>query len=372
MTGAEYPILDLTTLLGLATSVQCFLLAAYVLVKGRNLALRLLGALLLVTATVFLHDVLAYSGWILQWPHFVGLGPMHFYLIGPLLYLYFVFRLTPQRRWRFVDALHFLPFAVHLISRLPKLGQSADVKLAMVQAYYENTGGSVPSPEAWSWLLAFAMEDGHRLVYAVLAVLLLKQAGDIDRAAPDPWNLWSNRLLLAFIVCLPASSLLVLEPDWRGYSLLLRVTLLTGFMLLLMVYVFRYSLDSLAQPPQAKKTVMESSLAKSIVTEIRKLLESQALYTDPELRQATISSQLGLSKQELSLAINQETGGSFNDLINSYRIAKAKQLLMDPSLAIQAVCESSGFHSRATFNRVFKEHTGQTPSQLRNSLEPDS
>ena len=48
------------------------------------------------------------------------------------------------------------------------------------------------------------------------------------------------------------------------------------------------------------------------------------------------------------------------------RILKAKDLLIEGDLKIQAVCEKCGFTNQYHFCRLFKEKTGQTPTQYRN------
>ena len=60
----------------------------------------------------------------------------------------------------------------------------------------------------------------------------------------------------------------------------------------------------------------------------------------------------------------------FSDLVNSYRVELAKEtLIKDKHLSVEGVALNSGFNSRATFYRVFKKHTGFSPTEYLNSLE---
>lgn len=64
---------------------------------------------------------------------------------------------------------------------------------------------------------------------------------------------------------------------------------------------------------------------------------------------------------------------NFNRLINERRVAHARRLLRDPALrrrSIASIGLDSGFGAIGTFNRVFKERTGQTPSAWRRSTLP--
>ena len=61
-------------------------------------------------------------------------------------------------------------------------------------------------------------------------------------------------------------------------------------------------------------------------------------------------------------------GKSFYDFVNGYRVAAVKERLADqgegPSSLLD-VALACGFRSKATFNRIFKQHTGLTPTQYR-------
>jgi AraC-like DNA-binding protein len=47
------------------------------------------------------------------------------------------------------------------------------------------------------------------------------------------------------------------------------------------------------------------------------------------------------------------------------RIAEARQLLLDPGMAVADVCLAIGWDSLSTFTQLFKQRTGQTPGDYR-------
>jgi AraC-like DNA-binding protein len=59
---------------------------------------------------------------------------------------------------------------------------------------------------------------------------------------------------------------------------------------------------------------------------------------------------------------------SFGDYIRKLRIEKATHLLSDPSLSLGEIAYLTGFSDQSHFNRIFKKHTGSTPSEYRKSL----
>jgi YesN/AraC family two-component response regulator len=75
---------------------------------------------------------------------------------------------------------------------------------------------------------------------------------------------------------------------------------------------------------------------------------------------------LGTNKRYISDCINTQKGITFIQLVNKYRIEYAKRLLKDnPDIKITEVYIKSGFANETSFFRVFKAHTGLTPSQYK-------
>jgi YesN/AraC family two-component response regulator len=62
------------------------------------------------------------------------------------------------------------------------------------------------------------------------------------------------------------------------------------------------------------------------------------------------------------------TGLHFTEYVSRVRIEKAKNLLLNPNLRISEVAYEIGFQSLTHFNRVFKQITGQSPTEFRNQL----
>ena len=101
-----------------------------------------------------------------------------------------------------------------------------------------------------------------------------------------------------------------------------------------------------------------------IQADIRRLLKEETIYRDPTLTVSQLARQLNLSPNLISYTLSQSFGKSFRDLINEYRVEEVKQRLGDPTwahLSILGIALESGFNSEASFYRIFKKHTGQSP-----------
>jgi AraC-like DNA-binding protein len=96
--------------------------------------------------------------------------------------------------------------------------------------------------------------------------------------------------------------------------------------------------------------------------------EATGWWRDPELSLERLARHLGTNTAYLSRALNEGLGRSFNDAINGLRVAEVCRRLRDGERGdLLALAFAAGFSSKTSFNRVFKAHTGKTPSQFRES-----
>ncbi|HNW51470.1 MAG TPA: helix-turn-helix domain-containing protein [Prolixibacteraceae bacterium] len=87
-------------------------------------------------------------------------------------------------------------------------------------------------------------------------------------------------------------------------------------------------------------------------------------YLNTEITLTTLASELEVSPEYLSKILNGRLGKNFFDFINHYRIEEFKtrcNLPENKNYTLIAIAYDCGFSSKATFNRVFKNATGQTP-----------
>lgn len=105
-----------------------------------------------------------------------------------------------------------------------------------------------------------------------------------------------------------------------------------------------------------------------VIQKLSSAIESHKLYRNPELSLSDLSRAVDISERVISNAINQELGKNFFQLINEYRVEEMKERLRDPNndhLKILSLAFDAGFNSKASFNRVFKSYTGQTPKDYK-------
>jgi len=111
-------------------------------------------------------------------------------------------------------------------------------------------------------------------------------------------------------------------------------------------------------------TKQEEELKRQLIL----LFEKEKIYKQPDLRITTVSETLHPNRTYISKLINDQFGMNFNEFVNRYRIAEAKQLLGNISnslFTMDYISEKSGFGSVNSFTRVFKEMEGITPGRFR-------
>lgn len=117
------------------------------------------------------------------------------------------------------------------------------------------------------------------------------------------------------------------------------------------------------------------NLKTEYVKRIRHALESEEVFLNSKLSLALLAQKVDITPHQLSYTINNEWGLNFNELINLYRVKRAKQLLEDKnhtSATIFAIAIDSGFNSESSFYTVFKKSTGYSPKRFREALKMTS
>lgn len=108
---------------------------------------------------------------------------------------------------------------------------------------------------------------------------------------------------------------------------------------------------------------------------LKKVVKENRYYRDPELGLSSLAEKLDLHTHELSRIINTVLKKSFNDFINEYRVADVVQKMQNPAydhITLLGIAFESGFNSKTTFNRTFKQITGKSPAEYKNELKKES
>lgn len=115
-----------------------------------------------------------------------------------------------------------------------------------------------------------------------------------------------------------------------------------------------------------KKSLIQGLSKDIIIQRLQELMEDEKIYRQFELKLEEVAGMLFITPHQLSEFINEHLGVNFSTYINRYRVTEARQLLLcSPELSILEIGFQVGFGSKPSFNNIFKQQTGMTPSEFR-------
>lgn len=150
----------------------------------------------------------------------------------------------------------------------------------------------------------------------------------------------------------------------------------------LLIYLWGYyglsQPEVLFPPPAAPLSGQKPDVAanagriSSLRAKVAAFMEAEKPYLDADLSLHGLAARLDEPPYLLSQMINRELNLNFFTFINQYRMEEAKKRLVAPGsekLKLLALALESGFASKTSFNRVFKDLAGMTPSEFQRQLK---
>ncbi|MEO0876838.1 MAG: AraC family transcriptional regulator [Bacteroidota bacterium] len=106
---------------------------------------------------------------------------------------------------------------------------------------------------------------------------------------------------------------------------------------------------------------------QDFIERINQLMLVDKMYLNENLSLKELAQQLTADPNLVSFVLNQHLKSNFHDFINRHRVEEVKHKMQDRQYAhlfLLGIAFESGFNSKTTFNRVFKQTTGLTPTQF--------
>jgi len=305
-----------------------------------------------------------------------SLLPLQFSLIlGPLIYFYVLKITLPEYKFRPKDLLHFIPLLLQQGILVLEIKESIRTGLAT----YDTLTFQQLNPVLQ--LLAFIsvatyLYFSFRLIKHYYRQLKFNNESDRYRYKLR----WLHHLLTGFgllwLLWIPFTAV-----DYFYYHHQLGIHAYYPLYLLLAIMMIRIAAAAFLRPdvgvPVPAVSVSKPSSSAALKQKgiwLKKTIEVNLFYQDPELNLRSLAEMLDLNPNELSRIINQAFKKSFNDFINEYRIREVIQKMQDPAydrITLIGIAMDAGFNSKSTFNRVFREMTGKSPAEYKSWLEKE-
>ncbi len=106
---------------------------------------------------------------------------------------------------------------------------------------------------------------------------------------------------------------------------------------------------------------------RAALEKLGRLMSDGKAYQNEELSLNSLATEVGLTAHQLSELINSRLGMGFSRYVRERRVEAAKTLLLASSQTILSVSLDTGFRSQSAFYAAFKEITGQSPGDFRES-----
>lgn len=109
---------------------------------------------------------------------------------------------------------------------------------------------------------------------------------------------------------------------------------------------------------------------KLLFEHLEHIMTEDKLYLSPKLSREDLMQKLQVDKNRLAQIIQENTQGNLSSYISSIRLKYAITMFKQyPNYTIQAIAEDSGIPNVRTFQRLFKEKIGMTPTEYRNAIK---
>lgn len=111
---------------------------------------------------------------------------------------------------------------------------------------------------------------------------------------------------------------------------------------------------------------------KKIYNDIITLFENDKIYLDTNFNISTLAEILNTNVSYVSRTLNSIAGSNFSTFLNKYRIQYIKKLMHDDDYdryKLTYLYTQAGFKNQSTFNKVFKDLEGITPTEYIQKLK---
>jgi len=356
--------------------------------------------------TISLYGLVQYILLYSQSVFFTSIAVVHFsalfYLSGPMLYWYIRSVVTDNARLRKSDLWHLLPAVIFLIASLPYFFLPYSRKLEIAKAIVTDPGFIFSYKftilaELFSNEAVFVSRPLLILFYSVWALVIFfrhlkRKRTSLDFKSKSFMNKWFF-IFLGFQTVLVVSYLMMMfitvgdDTSNLFYTVNILQILsgvgLTG--LLASPFFFPVILYGMPRYPETflhsiPPAVLPENTAAKIATtnhdsaynmyigqKIDSCMQEFSPYCQPDFSASSFSSLIHIPVHHLSHYLNTVLGQSFSDFRNTYRVKHAKEMILDGKLkemTIESIGLASGFISRSTFYRVFKNAEGITPGDF--------
>ncbi len=304
-------------------------------------------------------------------PHILSSTDGLVLLIFPLLYLYMLFITGKRTELKWNDLFHIVPFLIISISMLPYFALNGEIKLK--------------TPTNFEWMGYF------KAVVMIIYFFLIGRG--INKAYRHQKNnsalKWFRRFILSLMV-IGVFTLVHFALENQGFQFYLNSDALSGILLAIIIYSYSFLLikkpqiiwgnimsqtqgvnNSKIDPIRYRNSPLSEIEQKQYLDKLISIMKTEKPFLDPNLTALQLSNISNIKPHYVSQIINEKLGQNFYEFVNTFRVEEVKRLMLEPDQEFKTLLAlglESGFNSKSSFNRVFKQQTGLTPTQYKKRI----
>lgn len=319
-------------------------------------------------------------------------------LIGVMLFYYTSYMTGRAERLNRKDIIHFLYFIIFIVYM---------VFYGIIHCYNRTFGVSFKNdqiPVAFSVIGIALIEGGiiNSIIYSIVSFFKVKKYSrgikNYTSNIESMDMIWINKIIylstlsiFVFGFCYSISSAFPSVTYPFIFSILIVSIDLVIFIIVLFLLAFytvnqpdlrkenpgmHYILNDLNRkninsPAKRYETIhLDKETQESYLNMLDEYMKKNKPFLNERITIKDIADELNVPYYHLSIIINNLLNKNFCDFINEYRIREVLNILnkaKNESVNVLTIAFKCGFNSKSTFNRVFKNKTGTTPSRYKNN-----
>ncbi|MEM1122151.1 MAG: helix-turn-helix domain-containing protein [Bacteroidota bacterium] len=363
---ATYSFSALDVLLFLGANQGIFLMVALLgTQKGNQKSNKLLAWMVATAVVVLIGRALNYRITANWYFYVASLVDTSIFLFAPLSYFYLKRLLFKSEEER-IPFWHFVPSMLHLIYAIVLIFISKDILVRMGESgvfstlffCFELLGilsfigyllASVKLCNTYEYNYKFELAYEQRIKQFSLALLIC-------------WGTFSFCWAIQFT----ASYFFARSFPYFNYVNLWIVIALAvytlGYFGLRHPEVFQLPIQKISKQPKARLQLTE---IQQLQKRLDFYIKEEKVYLESELSLRALAKKLDTTSNNLSWLLNQVYQKTFYDFINSYRVKAVIDSMQNGQhrqMTLLALALNAGFKSKSTFNKIFKQETGLSPT----------
>ncbi|MEP6796125.1 MAG: helix-turn-helix domain-containing protein [Saprospiraceae bacterium] len=339
------------------------LLLGFIFLLGRSkfsAGEKWMSVVVLSIAIILFSYLTMWTKYVLYFPYIRNMWPFLTLLIGPSMYFYI--KATFKEEYTTKSVLyHFIIPAISFLCLMPAVLNDFGINTFLLSDLTQIGSSST-------------LLTGHILFYTIRIHFMTQNEWQVD-ANIKTWTRilsWGMKMYtLAFVSYFILVSASFFNPQWDyAISLVMALGILViAYMGLIQKRVFSSEpIETILSVQKYQSSSLTKAASETIKKRLERLLLEEEVFKENELRLDDLASYLDISRHQLSQVINEHYKVNFFELLNRFRVAYVKKIMIDPAYSQYTIIQlayEAGFNNKASFNTYFKREMGITPSAYR-------